>query len=98
MIGVMNQIRFIRTRVFNVTQAEFAGIAAVGQATVSRWENDDGDPSLGEMWRILQEARARSLELPTEWFFELPAHAAGDEHVRSLVRDAFPEKTDGATE
>jgi predicted transcriptional regulator len=92
----MNTIRFIRTKVFSVTQADFAAIAAVGQASISRWENGDGDPSLAEMRNIREAARERGLEFQDEWFFQIPAHALGDEHVRSLVRSAVG--TDGGGE
>lgn len=48
----MNAIKRIRTEVLKVTQEDFASAARVTQPTVSRWENNDGCPSLDEIKRI----------------------------------------------
>ncbi len=72
----MSPIRYIRIHVFGLTQKEFAAIAKVGQASVSRWEN--GCPlSSDEMHCIREEARSRSLDWDDRWFFEAPATGTG---------------------
>lgn len=69
----MTPIRYIRTQVFKVRQAEFAAIAGVTQATVSRWERKGVAPSLDELSRIRDEAAERKILLRDKWFFEPPA-------------------------
>ena len=71
----MNALRHIRKHVFHVTQTEFAELAGVAQATVSRWENGVA-PSLDEMQVIRLAAAARGLEWDDRWFFEVPSTAA----------------------
>lgn len=65
----MNAIRHIRKTVFGLNQAEFAEIAGVTQATVSRWENGVS-PSLDEMRRIRAAASDRKVRWQDKWFFE----------------------------
>lgn len=72
----MNAIHHIRTQVFGAKQSEFAEIANVAQATVSRWENGLCAPSLDEMRRIRDEARLRGLEWSDAWFFAAPQERA----------------------
>jgi transcriptional regulator with XRE-family HTH domain len=67
----MNALRDIRKRVFQCTQTEFASLAGVGQASVSRWENGVA-PSLEEMAAIRRAAADRGLEWDDRWFFESP--------------------------
>lgn len=67
----MSAIRHIRREVFKVTQAEFAAIAGVTQATVSRWENGIA-PSLDEMQAIRMAAMERQIDWDDRWFFEPP--------------------------
>jgi len=67
----MTAIRSIRKQVFRLNQAEFAAIAGVTQATVSRWENGVA-PSLDEMQLIREAAAARKLKWKDAWFFERP--------------------------
>jgi len=71
----MNSIKRIRKEVFEATQAEFAAIAGVTQATVSRWEDDDENsmPSLAEMKAIRAEAMVRRKRWSDRWFFEAPS-------------------------
>jgi transcriptional regulator with XRE-family HTH domain len=71
----MNALRYIRKHVFQVTQTEFADLAGVGQASVSRWENGVA-PSLDEMQAIRRAAAARGLAWDDRWFFEVPDTAA----------------------
>lgn len=68
----MSTIRHIRRDIFNVTQSEFAALAGVTQATVSRWE-DGGAPSLDEMQAIRAAAFERGIEWNDIWFFESQA-------------------------
>lgn len=71
----MNAIRHIRKNVFGVTQHEFAAIAGVQQASVSRWENG-GAPTLEEMQRIRAAASEPGRKLKRKWrddlFFTVP--------------------------
>lgn len=70
----MNAIKAIRTKVFEVTQTEFAEIAGVKQSTVSRWENGVA-PTLDEMRTIRQAAADRGIEWEDSWFFVPPAES-----------------------
>jgi transcriptional regulator with XRE-family HTH domain len=65
----MNAIRHIRSHVFALTQAEFAIVAGVTQATVSRWEAGVA-PSLDDLRSIRTAALERGLEWNDSWFFE----------------------------
>ena len=65
----MSAIRYIRREVFKATQAEFAALAGVTQASVSRWEAG-GAPSLDEMQSIRRAAAERGIEWNDTWFFE----------------------------
>lgn len=67
----MSAIRYIRKSKFQVTQTEFAALAGVTQATVSRWENGVA-PSLDEMQAIRSAAAARAIDWDDAWFFETP--------------------------
>ena len=67
----MNALRHIRKHIFHATQTEFAELAGVVQATVSRWENGVA-PSLVEMQAIRHAAVNRGLEWDDRWFFEIP--------------------------
>ncbi len=71
----MNTIRYIRKEVFGLTQADFAALAGVTQATVSRWEGGVS-PSLDEVGAIREAAAERGVELKDEWFFEVPNEPA----------------------
>jgi len=73
-IPMMNTLKHIRKNIFSVTQSEFAQIAGVTQATVSRWESDDdtATPSLTEMSRIRGVARERGVSWDDTWFFSAP--------------------------
>lgn len=65
----MNAIRYIRTKVFQMTQAEFASVVGVKQYNVSRWETGSS-PTLDEMGAIRASAKERNLPWNDEWFFE----------------------------
>ena len=65
----MNQMLFIRTTVFQLKQAEFADMAKVGQATVSRWEHGESSPSLKALQVIRAEAIRRGISWDDEWLY-----------------------------
>lgn len=73
----MSAIRHIRREIFRATQAEFAALAGVTQATVSRWEAG-GAPSLDEMQAIRKAAAARAIEWNDAWFFDVPVEDAAE--------------------
>lgn len=68
-------MKHIRTKVFAVTQSEFAALAGVTQASVSRWEKGVA-PSLDEMRAIRSAAEERGLPWDDKFFFETPEVAA----------------------
>lgn len=68
----MNPILFIRKNVFRSKQAAFAQIIGVGQASVSRWENDETSPTLNDMRAIRDAAAERDLQWNDGWFFVVP--------------------------
>lgn len=79
----MNAIRHIRTKVFQMTQAEFAAVAGVKQYTVSRWEAGSS-PTLDEMSAIRTAAKDRELAWSDEWFFA----PMGTDHVAPKQSEA----------
>ncbi|MET3925965.1 helix-turn-helix transcriptional regulator [Devosia sp. 2618] len=72
----MNPLLHIRKAVFKVKQTEFAAIARVGQASVSRWENGECSPSLDDMRLIREEAFKREIEWDDRYFFAMPEVAS----------------------
>ena len=64
----MSTMKHIRTKIFGVTQAEFASLAGVAQATVSRWENGIA-PSLDEMKAIRKAAEEGEVPWDDRYFF-----------------------------
>lgn len=64
-------MKHIRTKVFQMTQAEFSVLAGVAQATVSRWEKGVA-PSLDEMKAIRRAAEERNIDWDDKYFFEMP--------------------------
>lgn len=71
----MTPITHIRKNVFQVTQTAFGEIAGTTQASVSRWENGEQEPSQSEMTRIREEAQRRELPWDDRLFFEVPQDA-----------------------
>lgn len=65
--------RWIRERVFRMTQTDFAEALQVNQSTISRWESEAFGPSYEEMVSIRRAASERGLEWHDSWFFEIPA-------------------------
>ncbi len=72
----MEPIEHIRKKVFAVNQEAFGAIAGTTQASVSRWENGEQEPSQTEMARIRQAALNQGLTWDDSWFFEVPAEAS----------------------
>lgn len=68
----MKPIEHIRRAVFKITQAEFGQIAGTTQASVSRWETGEQEPSQSELKRIRAAAMGRGLDWDDCWFFETP--------------------------
>lgn len=89
----MNAIRYIRTKLFKVTQAEFAQCAGVMQSTVSRWESGVA-PTLVEMEAIRSSAQQRGIDWNDSYFFEVPPEvvslesAVSPQDVSSKPREA----------
>lgn len=73
MLVRMENLRRIRKQLFRVSQVEFAEIAGVTQATVSRWETGILAPGLVELDRIRSAAKARRIKLRAEDFFAEPS-------------------------
>jgi transcriptional regulator with XRE-family HTH domain len=71
-------LRWIRRRVFGVTQAELADIGEVSRTRVSRYETGVDDPPFGFMRRLRDEARRRGAAFSADWFFEAPAETGDD--------------------
>lgn len=69
----MNQIRYIRTKIFGMTQAEFADVIRSDQSTVSRLENDIRGLDQEKMLLIRAAAKRRRLAWNDTWFFEAAA-------------------------
>jgi transcriptional regulator with XRE-family HTH domain len=65
----MSAIKHIRREIFKATQAEFATLAGVTQASVSRWEAG-GSPTLDEMQAIRNAAAERGIDWNDALFFE----------------------------
>lgn len=72
MYASMNAVRHIRENIFKLTQAPFAAIANVSQATVSRWETGELEPNRDNIERIHSAALERGLSLDYESFFKAP--------------------------
>lgn len=68
----MNAMKHIRTDVLSLTQAEMAAIAKASQATVSRWETGELEPTRDHLAAIRDEAKRRRLKWNDALFFEGP--------------------------
>lgn len=71
MMPRMNAMLSIRRRVFGMSQSAFAEAIGVNQSTVSRWENDELQPSLDEMARIRDQGAKHRKDWSDGWFFEV---------------------------
>jgi len=74
----MKPIEHIRKNVFDASQAVFGEIAGTTQASVSRWEKGEQEPSQSEMAKIRQAALDRGIPWDDRWFFEVPKAAEVD--------------------
>ncbi|WP_425375534.1 helix-turn-helix domain-containing protein [Rhizobium azibense] len=72
----MSTLKHIRKNVFRLRQDEFAQIAGVHQATVSKWEAEILYPDFKNLVSIRSEARSRDLDWNDAWFFEIPVEGA----------------------
>lgn len=72
----MNPMHHIRINVLKVTQKRLSEIAGCTQATVSRWERGELEPSRDELQRVRQYAKSRGLRWKDSLFFEVPAKSA----------------------
>lgn len=70
---IMTPIFHIRRDVFKENQSRFALIVGVSQATVSRWEKGEQEPTRDKLAMIRDEARKRRIFWSDAWFFEAPA-------------------------
>lgn len=74
----MRPIEHIRRNVLSMTQSQLAELTRVSQATVSRWERGELEPSRAEMEIIRQAGLARKgRRWSDRWFFEIPVARAG---------------------
>lgn len=69
----MTQLLRIRKDILRLTQAEMAEIAGATQATVSRWESGELEPSRDQIEMILVCARGKGIDLSPADFFDIPA-------------------------
>ena len=67
--SLMGQLLHIRKKLLKLTQSEMAAVTGVSQATVSRWEKGDLEPSRVELARIRDEAMRRNLSWNDSLFF-----------------------------
>jgi predicted transcriptional regulator len=74
----MEPLRLIRAEIFGLSQVEFAEIAGVSQATVSRWETGELTPGLNELRRIREAAICRGLPWNDAVFFVTSVGKDGD--------------------
>ncbi len=74
----MNAFAHIRKIIFHMSQAEFAAAVSVNQSTVSRWERDELQPSVGELAAIRRLAVERDVEWSDRWFFDPAAPAESE--------------------
>lgn len=71
----MGPIEHIRKSILDLSQTELGVIAGTTQATVSRWESGQLEPSRAEMSRIRDAVIARGMPWNDTWFFEAPSNA-----------------------
>lgn len=64
-----NRMLHIRKELLKLTQSEMAVVTGVSQATVSRWETGELEPSRSELARIRDEAMRRNITWNDSLFF-----------------------------
>ena len=77
-VSQLNMMRFLRKKVLRMTQEEMAELTGVNQATVSRWETGDLEPSIGQIRLVREAAIAAGVEWNDRW--SLGDMAAETEH------------------
>lgn len=75
-MGSETPLRWVRRKVFGITQEELAAIGGVSRPRVSRYETDADPPSFDFLQKIRSEARRRGLPFSGDWFFETPVSAS----------------------
>jgi transcriptional regulator with XRE-family HTH domain len=86
----MRPIAHIRKDLFKLSQAAFGAVAGTSQATVSRWESGELEPSLEQIARIRSAAIQAGLQWRDELLFEpQEAAAIGQVGRRSHLRGAI---------
>lgn len=75
-MGRESPIRWVRQKVFGVTQDELAAIGGVSRPRVSRYETID-DPPYDFLCKLRLEALRRGLPFNADWFFEAPCAEEG---------------------
>jgi DNA-binding transcriptional regulator YiaG len=65
----MNPLLHIRKDVLKLSQQEMAALTDTTQATVSRWERGELEPSRDQLKAIRAKAFAEGLEWDDAWFF-----------------------------
>jgi len=68
----MNPLLHIRKEVLGITQAEMAALTGAQQATVSRWERGQLEPSRDQLIAIRDEVIRRGIAWDDSWFFTTP--------------------------
>lgn len=70
---------YIRKRILQMRQAEFADALNISQSTVSRWETGALEPSRQEMSAIRALATSKGIEWNDGWFFDEPPSETAEE-------------------
>jgi len=68
----MNALEHIRKNILKLSQAGMAELVGANQATISRWEKGELQPSLAQMNAIREKAKADNIWWDDRWFFEAP--------------------------
>ncbi len=72
---VDSPLRWIRRKVFGVTQQELAEIGEVSRPRISRYETGADEPPFSFLRKVRSEARRRGHPFNADWFFEAPVQA-----------------------
>jgi predicted transcriptional regulator len=78
----MKPIENIRRNIFGITQSAFAAIAEVSQATVSRWESGEIEPTLDQISRIRNAAIRAGKQWRDDLLFDPPPVEIGSDFPR----------------
>ena len=81
----MTALRHIRCTILHLTQAELAQVVGTTQATVSRWERGELEPSLSELASIRAYAKGRGCAWSDAWFFDHALTGASGEGIGAAV-------------